>query len=96
MKPSIGRIVHYTLSASDVHRLTYSRTVQVEHGMPVGPIDGYLPHAGDVLPMIITAVDQETVRGQVMLDCDGTLWVWAVRYHSDPAMTGTWRWPVQV
>jgi hypothetical protein len=87
--PSIGRIVHYTLSEQDAEAVNKRREdtrrslqdhrensngVQVHVGNSVS--------AGEVYPMIITRVwgasEESAVQGQVFLDGNDLLWVTSV------------------
>lgn len=72
--PSIGRIVHYTLSEQDAGRINARRLAD--------PTSGNRVAVGDVFPMTITRVwgDQPTsaVNGQVLLDGSDVLWVTSV------------------
>jgi hypothetical protein len=84
MVPTIGRIVHYTLSEQDAEQINERRgparsaalggDVQMHHGNYV--------QARDVYPMVITRVwgDQpdSEVNGQVLLDGNDTLWATSV------------------
>ena len=86
--PTIGRIVHYTLTAEDANRVRSARLARADAGLRV---QGYSPSPGQVLPMIITAVGGDFVNGQVFLDSDDILWVSTVR-ESD-SLYGCWYWP---
>jgi hypothetical protein len=94
MNPTIGRIVHYTLDASDVQRV--SNTRQSLAGV-IGAPQGNFPTVGDVYPMLITRVwDYGTpnpdamVNGQVFLDGNDCLWVTSVKAGEGPH---TFAWP---
>lgn len=87
MIPTIGRLVHYTLSAQDAERVnalrgdTYSANKSAE---------------GDVFPMLIVHCWGETassyVNGQVFIDGNFTLWVTSVAVGDGPR---TFAWPVK-
>lgn len=91
-KPSIGRIVHYTLSAQDAVAINKRRKdarnlnaagvtlASQELGAQIHT--GNEVSAGDVFPLIITRVwgDTETsaVNGQVLLDGNDLFWATSV------------------
>jgi hypothetical protein len=91
-KPSIGRIVHYTLSEQDAAAINKRRKdaqnlnaagvtlASQELGAQVH--FGNQANADDIYPMVITRVfgDQPTsaVNGQVLLDGNDTFWATSV------------------
>lgn len=87
-KPSIGRIVHYTLSEHDANLIKHRRQLAVALLADPGKAPGGTVLAagngvseGDVFPMVITRVwneDPGTVNGQVLLDGNDALWVTSV------------------
>ena len=83
--PTPGRIVLYTLSASDASAIYQQR-------VGGAPVVGNAVSPGDVFPMMITRVwaGSPSVQGQVFLDGNDTLWVTSV-----PEGTGerTFAWP---
>jgi hypothetical protein len=91
--PTVGRIVHYTLTSSDVRHVISARTARSAVGLPV---EGYNPNVGDILPLVITRVtdDATFISGHVLLDSNDVLWVFAIR-PSDVAVQaqGCWHWP---
>lgn len=103
-KPSIGRIVRYTLSDYDVAEVNRRRNdaykAMAQHR---DNADGSQVHVGNAVnpgeayPMIITRVwgDQPTsaVNGQVLLDGNDSLWVTS-RGCGDEA--GQYAWPERV
>jgi hypothetical protein len=99
--PTIGRIVHYTLSQQDAEQVNRRRSdsqshiaehrdnsngVQIHFGNSVS--------TGDVYPLIITRVwgstPESAVNGQVLLDGNDSLWVTSV-VEGDAA--GQYVWP---
>lgn len=102
MRPSIGRIVHYKLSEEDAaqinrRRITRENIAQnIKAGLwPLGAQAhiGHVAERGDVLPMIITRVeDAMNVNGQVFLDGNDTLFVAVVGEGEN--IEGCWQWPV--
>ena len=91
--PTIGRIVHYTLSEQDAEAINARHAEAEDRARRESEsrdrvIDGNQRHvgnhveAGDVYPMIITRVwgDQPDshVNGQVFLDGNDTLWATSV------------------
>lgn len=84
--PSVGRLVHYRLSAKDAETINHRRTQHV--GNPA--------NEGDILPMIMVRVwpgDTHGVNGQVLLDGNDQLWVTSVAEGDGP---GTWSSPPRV
>jgi hypothetical protein len=102
-RPTIGRIVLYTLTASDAgatnKRCADARLHQQEQGPEV---TGAIVHTGnevsegDVYPMVITRVWGDTpassVNGQVFLDGNDLLWVTSVALGTGPR---TFAWPTR-
>lgn len=84
MKPSIGRIVHYTISDHDAEMINRRRVAKPhEPGWPAGAVahSGNSVRAGEIYPLIITRVwneDPGTINGQVLLDGNDSLWVTSV------------------
>jgi len=80
--PTIGRIVHYTLSEQDANAITNQRRVSETHltGNPVAE--------GQVYPMVITRTwgdqSESAVNGQVLLDGNDTYWVTSVSCGEGP------------
>lgn len=87
MVPSAGRIVAYTLSASDAEQINRRR---IDAGGSIARNDGasntgFVLHTGntaregDVFPLLITKVfnpaEGGAVNGQVLLDGNDSLWV---------------------
>lgn len=100
-KPSIGRTVIYTLSASDAEEINRRRTNSTsildrvhKNTWPVGAQAhiGNEASEGQEYPMVIVAVWTETtVNGQVFLDGSDCYWATSRLLGEGP---GTWRWPV--
>lgn len=83
--PSIGRIVHYTLSEQDAEAINRRRKDAANNLAAIrDAAAGYVAHtgndvaAGDVFPLVITRVwgpnPDSAVNGQVMLDGNDTFW----------------------
>ena len=90
-KVSLGRIVHYTLTAAQAAEAKKQRGVV--GGAAVGQ---RTIEEGNVCPMIITAVwnaENGTVNGQAFLDGNDSLWVTSVDEGAGP---GKWCWPPRV
>ena len=87
--PTIGRIVHYTLSEQDAEAIN-RRRADAMRNMPQHQerADGSQIHvgnsvaAGDVYPLVITRAWGDTpesaVNGQVLLDGNDTYWATSV------------------
>lgn len=86
--PTIGRIVHYTLTEEDADTINTSRRTSTAKGNQVD--------AGDVYPLVITRVwgDQpdSAVNGQVLLDGNDVLWVTSTSVGAGPRH---FAWPVR-
>lgn len=105
MTPSIGRIVHYTLTASDADQINRRRADTVSHTSTRTP-DGAQVHVGNpvneghVYPLIITrvwSVHTGAINGQVLLDGNDSLWVTS-RTESKTSGAyepGTYTWPTR-
>ncbi|WP_374978112.1 hypothetical protein ACEYYH_10550 [Microbacterium trichothecenolyticum] len=89
--PTLGRIVHYTLSEDDAARINKRRddAVETAHRNKLNPEAtgkqvhiGNRVNAGEVYPMVIVRVwgttPTSSVNGQVLLDGNDTLWVTSV------------------
>lgn len=98
MKPSIGRIVHYTLSEGDAEQINRRRTTgraiadRLETGAwPLGAQAhiGNHAEAGQVYPLLITRVwpsDTGAVNGQVFLDGNDVFWATSRTQANYPGM----------
>lgn len=71
MKPTLGRIVHYRLTAANAERIKTDRTAR--------GIQGNHAEEGDVYPLVITRMwgEDETsaFNGTLLLDGPDTLWI---------------------
>jgi hypothetical protein len=106
MQPTVGRIVHYTLTTDNAEQINRRRTTgkAIADRIPDGKWPagaqahiGNGAHAGDVLPLLICRVWPDEygpgvpgVNGQVFLDGNDQLWVTSAKEGTDP---GTWAWP---
>jgi hypothetical protein len=101
MKPTIGRIVHYRLSAQDAEAINRRRNHAFNHrdahhanANGVQLHQGNSVSEGDVYPMMITRVwgNEPTsyVNGQVMLDGNDLHWATSVQVGEGPR---TFSWP---
>lgn len=83
MDPTIGRIVHYTLSQIDANLIHSRRT---SRGVAYNTVN-----AGDVYPaLIVRTFGGHAVNLQVMLDGEDTYWACSRMLGDGP---GTWAWP---
>jgi hypothetical protein len=89
--PTIGRIVHYTLSEADADAINRRREDAERHRRAGGLVPqnageqrhiGNRAEAGQVYPMLITrpwgSTPESSVNGQVFLDGNDVLWVTSV------------------
>ena len=106
--PSIGRIVHYRLSAEEAAQINRSRTTgrSIAERMKMTPIPAWPAGAqahlgngvkeGDTFPMLIVQVWGDTpssaVNGQVFLDGNDVLWATSVAVGDGPR---TFSWPTR-
>ena len=105
--PSIGRIVHYRLSAQDVEQITRRRTSggsiaerlrAVPPAWPAGAQAhiGNDVHEGDTFPMLIVRVwgpsAESAVNGQVFLDGNDVFWATSRTVGEQP---GQFSWPIR-
>jgi len=99
MKPSIGRIVHYTITATDANQINRRRTDARESqaaSLASGAVihSGNEAEAGEVYPLLVTRVwPNQLVNGQLFLDGNDTLWVTSVQEGEGER---TWCWPPRV
>lgn len=90
MKPSIGRIVHYTLTQPDADQINRQRADGTPH-------TGNHAQEGDVYPAMIVRIFGETpesaVNLQVFLDGNDTFWATSRTLGDGPFH---WAWPERV
>lgn len=96
-KPSVGRILLYTLTESDAE--TINRRRVAEPHKPEWP-KGAQAHvgnsvsAGEEVPLTVVKPWTDTcVNGQALLDGNDSLWVTSATEGTGP---GKWRWPPRV
>ena len=90
MIPSVGRIVHYTLTQLDADRAKNARLADPNRL-------GNEPREGDVCPLLIVRAwgdtEESVVNGQIFLDGNDTLWAMSVGQGEG---VGKWREPPRV
>jgi hypothetical protein len=83
--PTIGRIVHYTLTEADAAAINKRRT-----GALVDRVGNHAT-AGDICPaMIVRTFGGPAANLQVVLDGTDSFWVTSRTEGTEP---GTWAWP---
>jgi hypothetical protein len=92
--PTVGRIVHYTLSQSDADQINRRRAHAALHlNEHRDNANGVIVHSGNpvaegnVFPMIITRVwenDTHGVNGQVFLDGNDLFWATSIAEGEGP------------
>lgn len=102
-KPSVGRIVHYKLTAIDAGRIEYDRELRGSSPVAVGTLPvraGNPVREGVVVPLIIVCVwpnefgaGKPGVNGQAFLDGNDSLWITSAGEGTEP---GQWSWPPRV
>ncbi|MFE9624277.1 hypothetical protein [Streptomyces sp. NPDC006527] len=100
-QPTIGRVVHYTLSEHDAESINRRRT-DFHESRSADSRTGFVGHvgnhaeAGDVYPATVVRVwdeTQVTVNLQVHLDGTDTYWATSRAEGDQP---GHWSWPPRV
>lgn len=89
MKPTLGRIVLYILTAADADAINASR------GDELTPQRGNHAAEGQIFPSMVVAVwgDGENPAVNLKVQLDGTDTYWATsRHESDEKSPGTWHW----
>lgn len=96
MQPTIGRIVHYTLTEQDVSIIASRRASQA---FPAGIVGRHNPVSpGDTYPAMVVRVfhpSTSTANLQVFLDGTDTYWATS-RAEGEPGEHGRWIWPPRV
>lgn len=100
-EPTIGRVIHYTLSEADAAQIMKRRADFDKHRLSDDYADtGYVAHfgnrvvAGQVCPAVIVAVwpGSTTVNLHVLLDGVDAFWATSRAEGDRP---GTWAWPAR-
>lgn len=101
-QPTVGRIVHYALSATDAEQANRRRARhearQHQPGGDEWPRSaqahvGNKANEGDVVPMLIVRCwGGDCVNGQAFLDGNDVLWLTSRNEGTEP---GTWCWPAR-
>lgn len=104
MQPTIGRIVHYKLTADDAAAINKRREDYKKASQP-GQDTGFQAHfgnyvsAGEIVPVIIVQVwpnefgDKPGINGQAFLDGNDSLWITS---KGEGTENGQWSWPPRV
>ncbi len=102
MEPTIGRIVHFRLTAEQAAAINRRRDdfkvfVLGSHPPGLQAYVGDCASPGEVVPLIIVRVwpdefgaGKPGVNGQAILDGNDTLWVTSAAEGTEP---GQWSWP---
>lgn len=109
IRPTVGRIVLYTLTDQDCGEIERRRTTRtsIKERMAAGTwpsgVQAHMgnPNAeGDIFPLLVTRIKPDAfgpgnhgVNGQVFLDGNDCLWVVNVAEGSGP---GRWAWPARI
>lgn len=95
MKPTIGRIVHYTLDENDVAEIRCRRLLPAIDGVKIDR--GNYVEAGRVYPAIVVGVNgtlpDASVQLQVFLDGNDTHWATSRQEATTAGEHGRWFWP---
>lgn len=93
-RPSIGRIVHYVLTAGDAEAVNKARAASVRAVRGVPQLDGHAVGEGQHVAAIVVAVHSETcVSLQVFLPGNDQLFQSSVQAGVHYGEPGTWHWP---
>lgn len=82
--PTVGRIVHYTLTDGDIARIENDRLATLGYGNR--------PHAGDTVAAIVTLADGRTINAKAFLDGNDNLWIAGAAEGDD---AGQWHYPAK-
>lgn len=90
-KPSVGRIVHYTLNEGDVNMIANQR-------LAAGHRTHNVAKLGDTYPATVVRVfDPSSTTANLQVHLDGTDTYWATsRQEGQPGEAGHWAWPPRV
>ncbi|MFC4146604.1 hypothetical protein ACFO0M_10085 [Micromonospora mangrovi] len=97
MQPTIGRIVHYTLTTFDAEAVNRRRKDFADQSTPgntgfVGHV-GNRVEAGDTYPaMVVRVFGADAANLQVFLDGNDTYWATS-RPEGEAGEQGRWIWP---
>ncbi len=99
MNATLGRIVHYVLSAQDAEQINRRRTTgpAIAERIPSGawPVGaqahiGNAAREGQHVAAIVVAPNSDTCNLQCFLDGNDAFWALSAREGTEP---GTWHWP---
>ena len=100
MVPTIGRSVHYRVTAEEAlatnkrrEDARQNRDKMREERPGFQAHIGNMISEGEAVPMTITQVWPTNVNGQAILDGNDSLWVTSVEEGDQP---GQWQWPPRV
>lgn len=100
MKPTIGRIVHFTVTEAQAEAINKRRQDFENYRRTTGLDTGHVAHvgnpvrAGDVFPATVVRVwPGDLVNLQVHLDGSDAYWATSVSEGDDP---NSWSWPPRV
>jgi len=92
MRPTLGRRVHYILTAEQAAEINGWRL-----RFPLAGSQGHVGSRvidGDVVALDVTRVSLDgPINGRALLDGNDVLWVTGVSEGTEP---GTWHWPPRV
>lgn len=99
--PTLGRVVHYTVSQEDADKINKRREDFAEHlrKYPSFEPTGYIAHfgntvkEGDTFTATIVRAWPTSANLQVLLDGNDTFWATSVSEGEGPR---TWAWPPRV